>query len=67
MLEGLLEEVPPENKTSDLMEQFFVFALTWAFGGPMVVDKSDDYRRCRLQVPLVFHSCRPRSSWGSTV
>lgn len=46
MLEGLLEDVPPEKKTSDLMEQFFVFALTWAFGGPMVVDKSDDYRRC---------------------
>lgn len=47
MLEGLLEDVLPEKKTSDLMEQFFVFALTWAFGGPMVVDKSDDYRRCR--------------------
>lgn len=46
LLEGLLEDVPPEKKTSDVMEQFFVFALTWAFGGPMVVDKSDDYRRC---------------------
>lgn len=45
LLEGLLEDVPPEKKTADLMEQFFVFALTWAFGGPMVVDKSDDYRR----------------------
>ncbi|CAB1116950.1 unnamed protein product [Ectocarpus sp. CCAP 1310/34] len=45
LLEGLLEDVPPEKKTSDLMEQFFVFALMWAFGGPMVVDKSDDYRR----------------------
>lgn len=46
LLEGLLEDVPPEKKNSDLMEQFFVFALMWAFGGPMVVDKSDDYRRC---------------------
>ncbi|CAN0161161.1 unnamed protein product [Scytosiphon promiscuus] len=45
LLEGLLDDVPPEKKTSDLMEQFFVFALMWAFGGPMVVDKSDDYRR----------------------
>lgn len=45
LLEGLLEDVPPEKKTSDLMEQFFVFALMWAFGGPMVIDKSDDYRR----------------------
>lgn len=45
LLEGLLEDVPPEKKNSDLMEQFFVFALMWAFGGPMVVDKSDDYRR----------------------
>lgn len=45
LLEGLLEDVAPEKKTSDLMEQFFVFALMWAFGGPMVVDKSDDYRR----------------------
>ncbi|CAM9107555.1 unnamed protein product [Discosporangium mesarthrocarpum] len=45
LLEGLLESVPPEKKTNDVMEQFFVFALTWAFGGPMVVDKSDDYRR----------------------
>lgn len=46
LLEGLLEDVPPEKKSGDLMEQFFVFSLTWAFGGPMVVDKSDDYRRC---------------------
>lgn len=45
LLEGLLGDVPPEKKHSDLMEQFFVFALMWAFGGPMVVDKSDDYRR----------------------
>lgn len=45
LLEGLLEDVPPEKKNNELMEQFFVFALMWAFGGPMVVDKSDDYRR----------------------
>ncbi|CAM9279490.1 unnamed protein product [Choristocarpus tenellus] len=45
LLEGLLESVPPEKKNNDIMEQFFVFALTWAFGGPMVVDKTDDYRR----------------------
>ena len=62
MLEGLLEDVPPEKKTSDLMEQFFVFALTWAFGGPMVVDKSDDYRRCRKHPGCLLFTTRSRRS-----
>lgn len=57
LLEGLLADVPPDKKSSEVMEHFFIFALTWAFGGPMVVDKSDDYRRCarRTNRPL----------WGS--
>jgi dynein heavy chain len=33
------------QQTSVLLESLFVFATTWAFGGPLVVDKSADYRK----------------------
>jgi dynein heavy chain len=31
--------VSENEKTQEVMEDFFVFAVTWAFGGPLVVDK----------------------------
>ncbi|KAJ0388996.1 hypothetical protein P43SY_012003 [Pythium insidiosum] len=45
LLEGLLAAVPPERKTQDIIEAIFVFCATWAFGGPLIVDKSVDYRK----------------------
>jgi dynein heavy chain len=45
LLEGLLETVAPEAKTQDVIENYFVYAHTWAFGGPLLADKSGDYRK----------------------
>ena len=45
LLEGLLETIPYEKKCNDAIEQVFIFAVMWAFGGPMVVDKAADYRK----------------------
>lgn len=45
LLEGLLEEIPVEKKTQEILEHLFVFATTWAFGGPYTVDKSVNYRK----------------------
>ncbi|TYZ65632.1 hypothetical protein PybrP1_006817 [[Pythium] brassicae (nom. inval.)] len=45
LLEGLLAHVPADKKTQDVIESVFVFCATWAFGGPLIVDKSIDYRK----------------------
>ena len=45
ILEGLLESIPCENRKPDVLENLFIFAVMWAFGGPMVVDKAGDFRK----------------------
>jgi dynein heavy chain len=45
LLEGLLESCPSEMKKPDVIENLFMFAVMWAFGGPMVVDKGGDFRK----------------------
>jgi dynein heavy chain len=45
LLEGLLESIPSENKRPEVIENLFIFATMWAFGGPMVVDKGGDFRK----------------------
>jgi dynein heavy chain, axonemal len=60
LLEGLLDNSSSSNsgssnsnsdapaavtKHADTLENLFIFALCWAFGGPMVADKSGDCRR----------------------
>ena len=45
LLEGLLESIPYDNRKPDVIENLFIFAVMWAFGGPMVVDKAGDFRK----------------------
>jgi len=45
LLEGLLPRIPTSKLTSDTIEMIFSFAAMWSFGGPMVVDKTGDYRK----------------------
>uniref|UniRef100_H3HCG5 AAA+ ATPase domain-containing protein n=1 Tax=Phytophthora ramorum TaxID=164328 RepID=H3HCG5_PHYRM len=45
LLEGLLGNIPTEKKNPEVIESIFVFCATWAFGGPLIVDKSIDYRK----------------------
>lgn len=45
LLEGLVGPLPLEKKGPEVMEAIFVFCATWAFGGPLLVDKSIDYRK----------------------
>jgi len=45
LLEGLLESIPYEKKNSEVVENIFLFAVMWAFGGPMIVDKGGDFRK----------------------
>jgi dynein heavy chain len=45
LMEGLLDTIPYEKKSSDVMENMFIFCVMWAFGGPMVVDKAGDFRK----------------------
>lgn len=45
LLEALLLTIPVQKRTAENIEHMFAFAAMWAFGGPMVVDKSGDYRR----------------------
>jgi dynein heavy chain len=45
LLESLLESIPYEKKSFDVIENVFVFCLIWAFGGPMILDKSGDSRK----------------------
>ena len=45
LLEGLLESIPYDGKKPEIIENVFIFAIMWAFGGPMIVDKQADYRK----------------------
>lgn len=45
LLEGLLPLVPDGKMTPESIEMIFAFSAMWAFGGPMIVDKSGDYRK----------------------
>jgi len=45
LMEGLLESLPVEKKSNEVIENLFVFCAMWAFGGPMVVDKAGDFRK----------------------
>ena len=46
LLESLIESIPYEKKSLENLENVFVFAAIWAFGGPMIIDKSGgDYRK----------------------
>jgi dynein heavy chain len=45
LMESLLKPIPDAKKTQEVVESYFVFALTWSFGGPLVVDKGGDYRK----------------------
>jgi dynein heavy chain len=45
LIEGLLNSVSSDRKTPELLENMFVFSLCWAFGGPMVNDKTGDNRK----------------------
>eukprot|EP00620_Florenciella_sp_RCC1587_P013374 CAMPEP_0182558034 /NCGR_PEP_ID=MMETSP1324-20130603/1743_1 /TAXON_ID=236786 /ORGANISM="Florenciella sp., Strain RCC1587" /LENGTH=2560 /DNA_ID=CAMNT_0024770185 /DNA_START=8 /DNA_END=7690 /DNA_ORIENTATION=+ len=44
MMEGLLAKVPSDQKTQEVIENYFQFASVWAFGGPQVQDKQTDFR-----------------------
>lgn len=45
LLEGLIEEIPFDKKSNETMENAFIFAVMWAFGGPMIIDKGGDFRK----------------------
>ena len=50
LMEGLLETVPYEKKSSlasasEIFENLFVWSTMWAFGGPMIQDKGGDFRK----------------------
>ena len=45
LLEGLLPSVPEEKLSSEIIEMIFAYSAIWAFGGPMIIDKSGDYRK----------------------
>jgi len=44
LLEAILAKVPPDKKTQEVLEMYFIFCAVWAFGGPQVIDKQTDYR-----------------------
>jgi dynein heavy chain len=45
LLEGLLPLVPDGRMTPETIEMLFAFSAMWAFGGPMIIDKTGDYRK----------------------
>ena len=45
LLEGILPSVPENRMTAEIIEMIFAYCAMWAFGGPMNVDKSGDYRK----------------------
>ena len=45
LLEGMLPLIPEGKMTPESIEMVFDFSAMWAFGGPMIVDKSGDYRK----------------------
>ncbi|CAN0055637.1 unnamed protein product [Heterosigma akashiwo] len=44
LVEGMMQDIPPEKLTQDILENAFCFCLVWAFGGPLIVDKGGNYR-----------------------
>lgn len=58
LMEGLLETVPYEKKGAEVIENLFVFALMWAFGGPMIVDKAGDFRKNFNEVFSSIHGSK---------
>ena len=45
LLDGLLGGIPPEEVGSGVLEHCAVYALMWAFGGPLNVNKQTDFRK----------------------
>lgn len=45
LLEGLLPTIAEDKISQENLESLFAFSAMWAFGGPMIVDKSGDYRK----------------------
>lgn len=45
LLEGLLPLVPDGKTTPETIEMVFAFSAMWAFGGPMIINQSGDYRK----------------------
>ncbi|KAL7443397.1 hypothetical protein ACHAXH_005661 [Discostella pseudostelligera] len=45
LLEGLLPLVRDGKMTPETIEMVFVFSAVWAFGGPMIINQSGDYRK----------------------
>eukprot|EP00804_Cyclotella_cryptica_P025500 CCRYP_012000-RA/>CCRYP_012000-RA protein AED:0.01 eAED:0.01 QI:1390/1/1/1/1/1/4/5322/2834 len=45
LLEGMLPQIPEGKISPETIEMVFAFSAMWAFGGPMVADKSGDYRK----------------------
>ena len=45
LLEGMLPLIPEEKMTAEIIDMTFAYCAMWAFGGPLIVDKSGDYRK----------------------
>lgn len=45
LLEGMLPQIPEDKVTAEIIEMTFTYCAMWAFGGPMVIDKSGDFRK----------------------
>lgn len=45
LLEALLPGIPAAKVSQESLELVFAYCAMWAFGGPMIVDKSGDYRK----------------------
>ncbi|KAL7489135.1 hypothetical protein ACHAW6_014715 [Cyclotella cf. meneghiniana] len=45
LLEGMLPLIPERKMSPETIEMVFAFSAMWAFGGPMIADKSGDYRK----------------------
>ena len=42
----MLPLIPEEKMTADIIDMTFAYCAMWAFGGPLIVDKSgEDYRK----------------------
>ena len=44
MLEGLLDSIPVEGRSAERVEQMYLFAAMWAFGGAATADRNADFR-----------------------
>ena len=45
LLQAQLDAMNPENYTQAILEKMFVYAMIWAFGGPLPEDKVNNFRR----------------------